>query len=307
MKAVISSKAGPPEVLRISDIPVPEPDKDEIRIRVEYATVTAGDIILRKMPRALLAIVGMIAGFKPMKIPGVEYSGTVDRVGEDVRGYSPGDRVCGTATGLRFGANAEYLCVPTSPKTGVLAAAPDGVSMKDAAACIVGGMTARFLLNNAGLAKGESVLIYGASGSVGSFAVQLARYAGARVSAVCSAGNHDAVKKLGAERLIDYRTEDFTDGNDRYDVIFDAVGKLAKGRSAGNLTPGGRFVSVKSPTRESSESLQRILELTADGDISPLIDREFPLEDIVLAHRHVQSGRKRGNVIIRINPGLKQE
>jgi NADPH:quinone reductase-like Zn-dependent oxidoreductase len=300
MKAVLSGKAGPPDILRIVDIPIPEPGAGEVRVRVHCATVTAGDAILRKMNRIVLGALGALFGFKAMKVPGVEFSGVIDAVGADIGDFAVGDQVRGTTTGLAYGANAEYVCVPAVSKNSVVIRKAPEISHADAAAATVGAMTAMQFVRKAELKSGEAFLVYGASGSVGSFAVQLGKHFGAVVIGVCSAANADAVKSLGADSVIDYAQEDFTTNGRRYDVIFDAVGKLSRSAAKGSLNPGGRFVSVKSPTKEVAAELEYVQDLQVKGEIKPLIDREFALEDIVEAHRLVESGRKRGNVLIRV-------
>ncbi|MDC7240949.1 MAG: NAD(P)-dependent alcohol dehydrogenase [Spirochaetales bacterium] len=300
MKAVFAPKAGPPEILEIRDIPKPEPRKSEILVRVHCATVTSGDANLRRFNRVFLGAVGLIAGFKVMKVPGVEYSGVVEAAGAGVSAFKPGDQVRGTTTGLAMGANAEYVCVPEHPKMGVLIHKAPELSHKEAAAVCVGAMTALFFLRKAGVREGDSVLVYGASGSVGSAAVQLARHFGARVTAVCSGANAPLVSDLGAERVIDYRTSDFRDEGNRYDIIIDAVGKLKKSGVKDSLTDGGRFLTVKSMTKEIKEEMEFLQDLQVSEELKPVITEEFSLDRITEAHRLVDSGRKRGNVVIPI-------
>lgn len=300
MRAIVSPKAGPPEVLSLADVQRPTPGASEILVRVRYATVTAGDVRMRRFSRLFLAVVGALMGFRAMKIPGVEFAGEVEETGHDVTAFRKGNQVVGTTTGLSHGANAEYVCVPEHGKMCVLVKKPDQVAFRDAAATGVGGMTALQLLNRAGVKPGDAVLVYGASGSVGSFAVQLAKHLGAEVTAVCSSANVEAVAGLGVDHTIDYRSEDFRDNGRRYDVIFDAVGRLRKSDCAGSLTENGRWASVRSLTKEVAEELEFVMELVAAGEIRPLIDREVPLEDVAEAHRYVETGRKRGNVVVRI-------
>jgi len=208
--------------------------------------------------------------------------------------------VRGTTTGLSNGANAEYVCVPESPKKGVIIKKAPEISHEEAAVSIVGPMTAIQLLNRASLKKGDSGLIYGASGSVGSFALQIARYQGAAADGVCSSTNRDLVASLGALNVFDYRSDDFLSSGKKYDVILDAVGKLGKTRSAKALVEGGRYVSVRSMTKEVREELEYIQELQIKGALKPLIDSVFSLEQIKEAHHLVDSGRKKGNVVIAI-------
>lgn len=298
MKAVVADRSGPAEVLRVAEIERPEPKASEILVRVFAATVTSGDVNLRRMPRWLLAVVGALFGFKAMKIPGVEFAGEVIAVGTDVTGYALGDAVCGTTTGLAYGANAEYVCVPAKPKQGVLLHKPESVSFKDAAAGLVGSMTAMQILARATIGTRTRVLIYGASGSVGSFALQLAKNAGAQVTAVCSASNLELVSSLGADAEVDYRSEDPLASGETYDVILDAVGKLKKSAAGGALREGGKYLSVRAPTKEVAEEAAEALRLIGEKKVKVVIDREFSLDQIVEAHRYVESGRKRGNVIV---------
>lgn len=301
MKAVLSTRSGPPEVLQIIEREKPSPGPGEILIKVQSATVTSGDVNLRRIPRFFQSVLGLFVGFKPMKTPGVEYAGIVEAVGSDTATYNIGDAVCGTTTGLVHGANAEYVCVPANPKTGVIANIPEGVSFDEAAAAVVGPMTAMFILKKAGIASGQRVLVYGASGSVGSYAVQLAKHFGAEVTGVCSRPNIAMVQSLGADHTIDYQQEDFTQNGQQYDLIFDAVGKITKSKCTGSLSKNGRFATVRSLTKENAEELKQILHLVAIGEITPIIDREYRLDEIVEAHRYVETGRKKGNVILHVS------
>jgi NADPH:quinone reductase-like Zn-dependent oxidoreductase len=269
-------------------------------VKVQYASVTSGDTKMRKFNRAFLTIVGLVAGFKPMKIPGVEYSGVIEEVGSRVTTFSRGEAVCGTTTGLKFGANAEYVCVPEKPKMGVITRKPAGISFVEAACTPVGSMTAMWFLKKAQIKKENQILIYGASGSVGTFAVQLARHFGARVTAVCSSENVGLMKSLGAERVVDYKKESFTETAQKFDIVFDAVGKIKKSKISTILSEKGRFVTVKSLTSEKVEELEYVLKLVKAGEVKPVIDKEYLLEQIVEAHRYVDSGRKKGNVAIRV-------
>jgi NADPH:quinone reductase-like Zn-dependent oxidoreductase len=267
-------------------------------IKVHAATVTRGDVILRKM-HPLLALPLRVFGVKRQKIPGVEFAGEITTVGKDVTHFSVGDKVFGTTTGLRFGANAEYVCVPENPKQGVLAAMPTTANFDEAAALPVGGMTALFLLEQANIQAGDEVLVYGASGSVGSYAVQLAKAAfDARVTGVCSTRNVELVQSLGAEKVIDYTEEDISQSGQTYDVVFDAVGKLSASEAKQMLSAQGTFLSVKSPTKETHQNLSTIKTLFEQGKLRPVIDRRYPLEEVAEAHRYVETGHKRGNVVI---------
>lgn len=298
MKAVRQTRSGPPDVLTFTDVERPVPGDREIRIRVHAATVAMGDVMLRQLPRLLLHVVGLFAGFKPKVIAGVEFAGEVVEAGRSLTRFTVGDRVFGTTTGLATGANAEYLCVPERWKQGVIMKIPDGIAYAEAAAMPVGGMTALQLLRRAGVRTGQKVLVYGASGSVGSYAVQIARPWGASVTGVCSAANVDLVRSLGADVVIDYTREDFAKRGVKYDVVFDAVGKISRSRAKDAIARGGKYASVKSLTSETEDDLAFVAGLAADGRIRAVIDRHFTLEQIVEAHRYVESGRKKGNVVI---------
>ena len=300
MKAVLSRKKGPPEILRFADIEKPMPGSTEVLIKVRYGTVTRGDVNMRTFPRLVLTVLGALFGFKPMEIPGIEFSGDVEEVGVGVTAFRPGDAVCGTATGLRRGAAAEYVCVPERSKMGVLVHKPAAVPYREAAAVLVGSMTAMQLLKPDGIERGENVLVYGASGSVGSYAVQQAKLAGANVTAVCGPSNLHIVRSIGADRVIDYTHEKVTDTDERYDHIFDAVGKISKRAYRAILAKGGRFSSVRSPTKERVEEAQRALDLVAEGKLVVVIDREYELAGIVEAHRYVEAGHKKGNVVVHV-------
>jgi NADPH:quinone reductase-like Zn-dependent oxidoreductase len=265
---------------------------------VRAATVTVGDVLLRKMHPLLLVPLSLFAGVKRMKIPGVEFAGQVETVGQGVSRFKPGDRVFGTTTGASTGANAEYVCLAEERTTGVMAHMPAKLDYAEAAAVPVGGMTALQLLRKANVQRGDHVLIYGASGSVGTYAVQLARHLGAVVTGVCSTRNVELVRSLGAEHVIDYTQADFTAGGQTYDVIFDAVGKSSQARRA--LKAGGRLVSVASPTKERTEDLLFLRELVEAGALKAVIDRRYSLAQTAEAHRYVETGRKRGNVVVTV-------
>ncbi|MBB6481273.1 NAD(P)-dependent alcohol dehydrogenase [Spirochaeta isovalerica] len=301
MKAIISTKAGSPDVLELREIPIPIPKDNEILVKVHCASVTAGDAALRRFNRAVLSVVGLLAGFKPMIIPGVEFSGVIEATGMRVKSFQPGDEVRGTTTGLSKGANAEYVCVPETSRHGVLIRKSPHVTHREAAAATVGPMTAVQLLKKAGLKPGEMTLVYGASGSVGSAALHIAAHYGGAVDGVCSGTNIELVQSLGAEIVYDYKTVDFISSGKKYDVIFDAVGKLKKTDALKALKEKGRFVSVKSMTKEVKEELEFIQDLQVKGKLKPFIDKSYPLEEVKDAHILVDSGRKRGNIVISIS------
>ena len=237
MKAIVRTKQGPPEVLKLRDVEKPVPTKNEVLIKVHASTVTTGDVFLRNL-HPLLSIPLRLFGMKMKKTPGHEFAGVVEAVGEQTEQFKVGDQVFGTTTGSSVGANAEYVCLPEERETGVLAIKPANISYEEAAAVPVGGMTALNILGKANIQKGQKVLIHGASGSVGSFAVQIAKHLGAEVTGVCSTKNVELVRSLGADQVIDYTKEDFTENDEVYDVIFDAVGKISAGESKSSLQPG---------------------------------------------------------------------
>lgn len=301
MKAITYTRQGPPEVLQLKEVAKPQPAENEVLIRVHAATVTVGDVLMRKL-HLLLVWIFHLFGMKRRQIPGIELAGTIEAVGSAVTRFQVGDSVFGTTTGLPAGANAEYVCVPEEWKMGVLAPKPANVSFAEAAALPVGAMTALFLLRKAEIQPGESVLIYGASGSVGAYAVQLARHFGAEVTGVASEGNLELVKSLGAGRALDYNQEAWFEAAGRHDVVFDAVRKLPSGQAKALLKQDGRRRSVASPTSERTEDLLMVKELVEAGSLKAVIDRRYPLEQVAEAHRYVETGRKRGNVIITVIP-----
>jgi NADPH:quinone reductase-like Zn-dependent oxidoreductase len=300
MKAIVTTRYGAPEGLKLEEVERPHPVENELLIRVHTATVTAGDVMLRRLPFLVWAALRLFMGLKRKRIPGHEFSGVVEAVGNDVTRFKKGDEVFGTTTGLSAGANAEYICLPEAWKGGVLAHKPANVTHEEAAAVPVGGMTALCLLKKGNIHSGQNVLVYGASGSVGSYAVQLAAHFGADVTGVASTRNVKLVKSLGAGQVIDYTKEDFTQSGEIYDLIFDAVGKISPSRSKTILKENGAFVSIRSTTHETRENLLFLKNLVEAGAIRPVIDRVYPLEQTSKAHHYVESGRKRGNVVIAV-------
>jgi NADPH:quinone reductase-like Zn-dependent oxidoreductase len=300
MKAIVCKKSGSPDVLKLEEINKPTPKPNEICVKVYASSVTRGDVILRKIPRFVLFAIGLIFGFKAMQVPGVEFAGEVENVGENVKDFKKGDQVFGTTTGLRFGGNAQYVCVPEKSKTGVVTKKPENISFSDATVIPVGGMTALYLLRKGNIKKDQKVLIYGASGSVGSYAVQLAKFYRAKITAVCSTSNIDLVRSIGADEVIDYTKEVFTERGTEYDIIFDAVGKISKSRCKDILGKNGTYISVKSLTREKLEDLLFLKKLIKEEEIKPIIDREYTLQQVVDAHRYVERGHKKGNVVITV-------
>jgi len=225
----------------------------------------------------------------------------VEDVGKNITKFNVGDSVFGTTTMLNTGSYAEYICLPQQWKNGVVGLKPKNLNYQESAALPVGAMTAMYLLEKANLAKGQNVLIYGASGSVGSYAVQIANQKGSSVTGVCSTSNFEMVKSLGAKNVIDYKKEDFSKRNEKFDIVFDAVGKTTKTKAKRVLKVGGNFVSVNMLTKEKAEHLKLIKSLAEEGKLKPFIDKSFKLDDIVKAHEYVETGRKRGNVVIEVS------
>ncbi len=301
MKAIRQTRSGPPEVLELHDLPQPQPKAGELLIRIHASTVTIGDVLLRRLHPLLIPLFRLF-GMRKVHIPGTEFAGVVEAVGPGVSRFPVGAAVYGTTTGLAAGGNAEYICLPETWRTGVFALKPANLSFEQAAAVPVGGMTALHLLRKVALLPGQRVLVYGASGSVGSFAVQLGRASGAEVTGVASAANLELVRGLGATQVIDYASQDFTQSGPIYDVVFDAVGKISAAKMRAVLKPGGKTLSVRTPTSEKIEYLDALRDLCEAGQLVPAIDRRYPLEQIVEAHRYVETGRKKGNVVILNSP-----
>lgn len=298
MKAIVTTKYGPADGLQLQEVEKPAPGDDEVLIRVHAATVTAGDVMLRKLPFPVWLLLRTFMGLRRKRVPGHEFSGEVEAVGSNVKRFKRGDQVFGTTTGLNAGANAEYVCLPQEWDGGVLARKPANVPHEEAAALPVGGMTALQLLRKGNIRRGQKVLIYGASGSVGTYAVQIARHFGAVVTAVCGTRNIELVKSLGADKVIDYTKEEFSESDETYDLIFDAVGKSSPSHSKGSLRENGAYVSVSSSTSEEQEDLIFLKELVEAGEIRPVIDRRYPLQQTAEAHRYVEEGHKTGNVVV---------
>ena len=300
MKAIVSTKRGPPEVLQLTEVEKPSPKENEVLIKVYAATVTQGDLMLRKL-HPLMYIPMRPFGVRRKKIPGHEFAGEIEAVGKNVKRFKAGDRVFGTTTGLSVGANAEYICLPEKWDGGVLAIKPENISYEEAAGLSIGGMTALYILRKGNIQTGQKVLIYGASGSVGSYAVQLAKHHfGADVTGVCSTSNVELVKSLGADQVIDYTKEEVTENGQIYEVVFDAVGKLSSLQKQNLLKEDGAFLTVQSTTSEEIENLVTLKKMAEAGKIKAVIDKRFPLNQIVEAHKYVETGRKKGNVVITV-------
>jgi len=321
MKAIIWTKYGPPDVLQLKEVEKPLPKNHEVLIKVNATTVTVGDCELRSLKGPILFRLPMrlYIGFsKPKRITilGQELAGEIEAIGEDVTRFRKGDQVFGW-TGLRLGAYAEYICFP---EDGVLAIKPSNMTYEEATTLPVGGLEAVHFLRNSNIQSGEKVLINGAGGSIGTFAVQLARYFGAKVTAVDSTEKLDMLRSIGADQVIDYTQEDFTKSGETYDVIYDVIGKSSFSRSLDLLKQNGRYLlgnpglSLRVRGRSTSmrngkkvllwegsrtpDDINFLKQLIEAGKIKPVIDRHYPMEQIAEAHHYVETGQKKGNVVI---------
>jgi NADPH:quinone reductase-like Zn-dependent oxidoreductase len=325
MRAVVYDKYGPPEVLRLEEVERPAPKEDEILVKVHATTVTRADCATREANRrsglAVSLLSRSISGVRRPKqrILGTELAGEVEAVGAGANEFAVGDQVFGTS-GFRFGAHAEFICMRESAR---IAHKPAGMSFEEAATVCDGGLNALWCLRLADLQKGQSALIYGASGAIGTAGVQLAKYFGADVTAVCNTKNLELVRSLGADRVIDYTQEDFTKNGQTYDVIFDAVGKQSFKRCRGSLKRGGSYLATDGlanlilaqwtsrigdkkvifsiPPRYTKKDVIFLKELIEAGKYRAVIDRRYPLEDVVEATRYVETEQKTGNVVLTIS------
>lgn len=326
MKAIVCEEYGPPEVLKLKDIDKPTPKDDEVLIKIHATSVNAADCNVRGLtyiPPGLGLIAKSMLGFKKPKISilGSVFAGEVEAVGSNVKSFKPGDQIFGT--GPEMGAYAEYAC---RPESGAIAEKPSNISYEQAATIPYGALTALYFLRDmAGIESGQKVLIKGASGGVGAYAVQLSHYFGAEVTGICSTANVDFVKSLGADRVIDYKKEDFTETGEKWDIIFDmVVGHTSFRRYKKSLNPKGYYLAVAGGLNdmlqmvrtsifgnkkvifgggtkcEKKESLVFLKELIEAGKLNPVLDKSFSLDQIVDAHRYVESGHKKGNIAVSI-------
>ena len=315
MKAVIYTKYGSTDVIQIKEVAKPEPKENELLVKIVETIVTPSDIASRKGSPFIIRFFSGLT--RPKDIPGTDLAGDIEAVGKDVTLFKKGDRIFGSTMS---GAHAEYICLP---EDGVLATIPGSISYEDTAGSCDAAMTAlSFLRDEAHIQSGQKVLINGASGSVGTFAVQLAKYYGAEVTGVCSGANEELVKSLGADKVIDYTKEDFTKTGQTYDIIFDAVGKSSFSKCKPALKEGGIYLTTV-PTlgivlqmlrtsisgskkakfaatglNQTKEKLNFLKELFETGELKSVIDRRYPFEQIAEAHKYVETGHKKGNVVI---------
>lgn len=309
MKAIVCTRYGPPEVLQLQDVPKPLPKDHEVLVKIHATSVHVGDTKIRGFKPGLgfvkdilfWPIMRIMIGFtRPRKsILGMELAGDIEAVGKDVSRFKKGDAVF-ASTSMNFGTYAEYACLP---ENGLIVSKPANLSYEEAAPISNGGMTALLILKKAHIQSGQRVLIYGASGSVGTFAVQLAKHFGAEVTGVCSTGNVDMVKSLGADQVMDYTRDDMGRSGQKFEVIFDAVGKLDPSQGKQLLKDNGVYLNVLTASdgiKLTTQDLVFLKELVEAGKLKTVIDRTYPLEQMVEAHSYVDQGHKKGNVVITV-------
>jgi NADPH:quinone reductase-like Zn-dependent oxidoreductase len=310
MKAFICTKYGPPEVLQLREVEKPLPKDNEVLIKIYATAVTASDIFIRgsQLPIQFLIPMRLMLGLtKPRKsIIGLVLAGEIESTGKNIKRFRIGDQVYGL-TGFGLGAYAEYKCMKETDSThGCLAIKPNNISYEEATVAAYGGLLAFQYMEKGNIQQGQKVLIYGASGTSGTMAIQLAKYLGAKVTGVCSTTNLELVKSLGADTVIDYTKENTINPGLQYDFILDAVGKIKtsklKDACKKALAPGGKYVSIDDgKLKLDSKRLALIKEMVEAGHIKPVIDRCYPFEELVDAHRYVGKGHKKGGVVIRVN------
>jgi NADPH:quinone reductase-like Zn-dependent oxidoreductase len=303
MRAAVYERFGPPEVVEIRDLPKPAPKDNEALVKIHATTLSRGDSRMRsldvpggKFTRLLARLFLGIRGPR-RKVLGMQLAGQIESVGESVTKFKVGDDVFASTYPTGFGGHAEYKVLPEDT---VMAIKPSNTSFEEAATFPVPAMGALNVLKRADIQPGQKVLVYGASGSVGTNAVQLSKYWGADVTGVCSESNFEMVRSLGADNLIDYRTTDFSQTGVKYDVIFDAVGKISFSGSESALKENGIFLCIESQSKEETEELLELKEIIEAGKLRSVIDRSYKLEEIVDAYRYVDTGRKKGNVVITV-------
>jgi NADPH:quinone reductase-like Zn-dependent oxidoreductase len=307
MKAIVFTKYGPPEVLQLKEVDKPTPKDDEVLIKNNAATVHVGDTRMRgfRVPKKYWIPMRLFVGItKPKRtILGMEVSGVIETVGKDVKEFKKGDEVF-ALTGFGGGGYAEYSSVKAidgDEKKGMVVLKPSNLTFEEAAAVPAGALTALLHMQKVNIQKGKKILIYGASGSVGTYAVQLAKYYGGEVTGVCSTSNLELVKSIGADKVIDYTKEDFTKTGEVYEVVFDAVFKISKSRCKNILKENGIFDSSHSKVpAPKTKDLVFLKELIEKNKLKPVIDKTYPMEQIVEGHRYVDKGHKKGHVIITI-------
>jgi NADPH:quinone reductase-like Zn-dependent oxidoreductase len=305
MKAVICTQYGPPEGLRIKEIEKPKPKNNEVLIKVYATTGHIGDTRIRRVDPFLVRLIFGL--FKPKKnlVLGLEVSGIIENVGENVKSLKPGDKIF-ALTGFGLGGYAEYRCLPEKVKAGsqqrkgLVVLKPENLTFEEAATVPAGGLTALKNLQKANIGKGQSILINGASGSLGTYAIQLAKYYEAEVTAVCSAENFDLVKSIGADHVIDYTKEDFTQNQAKYDIVYDAVMKSKASKCRKILKRDGVFLNNSGLPKIKTNDLLFLKDLIEKNKLKPVIDRTYPIEQIIEAHRYVDKGHKKGNVAIQM-------